>query len=150
MTAAPLCACVVVALHWGLAEGTEIKWQGNHDDTDHDPAKTAPRSQKYWDEHNIQRPDYGKTDAEAWAERQNEQSSSWWMHPFVGFVIVSFVVGMMAGLVFLQQMRSIKGERLGGGSGSVIKPWSLDDQALEDKIRLARLERFQANAPKEE
>ena len=144
--AAPLCISCVVALHWGLAAATEIKWHANHQ-TDHDPAKTAPRSQKYWDEHNIQRPEYGKTDAEAWAERIEQ--SSWWMHPVVGFVVVSFVVGMMAGLVFLQQMRFHKGERLGGGAIS-IKPWSLDDQALEDKIRMARLERFQTNAPKED
>jgi hypothetical protein len=126
-----------------LAGATEISWQANHDH-DHEPAKTAPRSQKYWDEHNIQQPDYAKTDSELWAEQSD---NAWWMRPIVGFVLISFVVGMAAGLFFLHQMRNSGGDRLGGDS---IKRWSLDDEAIEDKIRSARLERFQSSAPKED
>jgi hypothetical protein len=51
------------------AEATEITWHRNNDNHDNsDPAKSAPKSQKYWDEHNIQLPEYAKTDEEVWAE----------------------------------------------------------------------------------
>jgi hypothetical protein len=126
-----------------LAAATEITWQAN-DEQDNDPAKTAPRSQKYWDEHNIQRPDYAKTDTEIWAEKGH----AWWMHPAVGFTVISFVIGMAVGLLFLHQTRQPAGDRLGGGNMGT--RWNLDDEALEDKIRSARLERFQSNAPKED
>ena len=32
-------------------------------------ADSAPRSQRYWDENKIERPDYAKTDAEVWQEK---------------------------------------------------------------------------------
>ena len=49
-------------------QATNIEWKGT--DNQGDPAKEAPKSQKYWDENNIQRPDYAKTDAEIAAERR--------------------------------------------------------------------------------
>lgn len=47
-----------------------MKWtQNNNIAQEHRAAHNAPRSQKYWDEHGIERPDYAKTDAEIAAER---------------------------------------------------------------------------------
>jgi len=56
------------------ASATSIKWTPA-DDTKQDAnggepnAATAPKSQRYWDEHGIERPDYAKTDAEVARER---------------------------------------------------------------------------------
>ncbi len=52
----------------GLAEATNIKWTPNSN-PDAPEAATAPRSQKYWDENNIERPDYAKTDFEVMKEK---------------------------------------------------------------------------------
>ena len=52
------------------ASATNVKFIENKNIApEHIDAHTAPRSQKYWDEHNIKRPDYAKTDAELRAER---------------------------------------------------------------------------------
>jgi hypothetical protein len=45
-----------------------VKWVGNQDPNAPE-ASRVPRSQKYWDEHKIERPDYAKTDAEVFQER---------------------------------------------------------------------------------
>ena len=50
---------------------TKVTWRGNEDvSPEHADAHNAPRSQRYWDEHGITRPDYAKTDAEIAAERR--------------------------------------------------------------------------------
>ena len=58
------------------ASATSIKWTPADDtkrdanaDSDKPNAATAPRSQRYWDEHGIERPEYAKTDAEVAQER---------------------------------------------------------------------------------
>ena len=70
-------------LHWSLVVGlhissaTSIKWTPAEDTSsgsgnnsgDKPNAATAPKSQRYWDEHGIERPDYAKTDAEVARER---------------------------------------------------------------------------------
>ncbi|KAL7465908.1 hypothetical protein ACHAXS_006211 [Conticribra weissflogii] len=49
---------------------SQVKWtQNNNISPEHRAAHNAPRSQKYWDQHGIERPDYAKTDAELAAER---------------------------------------------------------------------------------
>lgn len=48
---------------------TNVKWTANQDPNAPLAAK-VPRSQKYWDDNNIERPDYAKTDAEIAAERK--------------------------------------------------------------------------------
>ena len=54
-----------------LVEATKVTWTGNDGVLpEHEDAHNAPRSQKYWDEHGIRRPDYAKTDAEIAAERR--------------------------------------------------------------------------------
>jgi hypothetical protein len=46
-----------------------VKWTGNNDPNAPEAAR-VPRSQKYWDDHNIERPDYAKTDAEIYQEKK--------------------------------------------------------------------------------
>jgi len=53
-----------------FAAASQVQWtQNNNIAPEHRAAHNAPRSQKYWDEHGIERPDYAKTDAEIAAER---------------------------------------------------------------------------------
>jgi hypothetical protein len=57
-----------ISIHWAFVNGTNVKWTGNQDPNAPE-ASRVPRSQKYWDEHKIERPDYAKTDAEIFQER---------------------------------------------------------------------------------
>jgi hypothetical protein len=57
-----------------LVEATKVQWQGN-DNVHHEAAHNAPRSQKYWDEHGIERPEYAMTDAEIIAKRRQQDGS---------------------------------------------------------------------------
>lgn len=53
-----------------FAGAADVKWEGNKNvKPEHEAAHNAPRSQRYWDEHGIERPDYAKTDAEIAKER---------------------------------------------------------------------------------
>jgi hypothetical protein len=88
---------------------TEVKWQAATGDPSH-PAHTAPRSQRYWDKHGIERPDYAKTDAEL-ARESDGKPWSW-----AGiFFLVSTVVGIVAGLWVRQAGQPLQssGTRLG-------------------------------------
>jgi len=83
----------------------KIKWTPNLDDPDpHDPAKTAPRSQKYWDEHNIVRPDYAKTDAEIAAERRGgkygDGGGSFSHHPVVAILCIALLGAIPVGALW--------------------------------------------------
>ena len=49
-----------------LVSSTEIKFTPGDNSGE---AASAPRSQREWDRRGITRPDYGKTDAEVWAEK---------------------------------------------------------------------------------
>ena len=56
---------------FAVVEATKVTWTGNDGVLpEHEAAHNAPRSQRYWDEHGIRRPDYAKTDAEIAAERR--------------------------------------------------------------------------------
>ena len=115
-----------------FAQGTQIKWKGtSHGD---DPAKSAPKSQRYWDEHNIERPDYAKTDAEIAAER----GESLPIYPAV-FIMVLLIVGA----IYLLREEAT-GQRL-GGSGTGVMGISLQSQPGldEGRAREARLARFE-------
>lgn len=61
-------AIYCISIQWTFVNGTSVKWTGNQDPNAPE-ASRVPRSQKYWDEHKIQRPDYAKTDAEIFQER---------------------------------------------------------------------------------
>ena len=134
---------------------TEVKWQATGDPSH--PAHTAPRSQRYWDKHGIERPDYAKTDAELAAERDAKP----WSWAGI-FFLVSSLVGIVAGLLVRQAGQPLQssGTRLGsaqqqlrstsekmlnyilgfsqGTNGDAI---SLDEKARE--ARQARLAHFE-------
>jgi len=61
--------------HVLVVQATKVTWTGNDNVLPEQmAAHNAPRSQKYWDEHGIERPDYAKTDAEIAAERSQRQT----------------------------------------------------------------------------
>ncbi|GAX11410.1 hypothetical protein FisN_22Lh087 [Fistulifera solaris] len=108
-------------------QGTEIKWKGTSQDGD--PAKTAPKSQRYWDQHNIARPDYAKTDAEIATERGDAN------YPAIVILILIFVISA----VYFFRMKH-NGQRLGGTNG-ILSPFS--QRMDEERAREARLARFE-------
>ena len=88
-----------LAVSFTLAGATDVQWQANNDVApEHKDAHTAPRSQKYWDEHNIKRPDYAKTDAEIRAERREKgDGGGGWGWTFVVLLaLIPFVAGAAA------------------------------------------------------
>lgn len=61
--------------HVFVVKATKVTWTGNDNVLpEQKAAHDAPRSQKYWDEHGIERPDYAKTDAEIAAERRRSRT----------------------------------------------------------------------------
>lgn len=103
------------------ASGASVKWTSNENvKEEHKDAHYAPRSQKYWDEHNIERPDYAKTDAEIAAERgAHVFGSSNLLRCTLIFAIAACLV-----IIFyvtnawdwLLEMCGIRGHRLGSSS----------------------------------
>jgi hypothetical protein len=108
--------------------GTDITWHANVEDAGtNDPAKTAPKSQRYWDENNIEKPDYAYTDAE-YRAMKNVGNVSVISGGFVGpAVVVCFVLGMVAGLYVLYTARSTGG---GGPAGIGGPSWQTSSQRL--------------------
>lgn len=103
-----------------FASGANVQWTSNENvKEEHKDAHYAPRSQKYWDEHNIERPDYAKTDAEIAAERGEHVISSNLLRYTLIFVIAACLV-----IIFyvtnawdwLLEMCGIRGHRLGSSS----------------------------------
>lgn len=126
---------------------TNVKWtSANEHGTVNDPAKTAPKSQKYWDEHNIERPDYAKTDAEIMAERlgQGGGGGATTIIKFVAFLVAAAGLGCF---VILPRIQHGKGQTLSGRPGMLsplvgsISKSSGGDQATV--ARQARLSRFE-------
>lgn len=112
---------------------TEVKWTPT--DSSNDPAHTAPRSQRYWDENNIERPDYAKTDAEIMMERGIEGSG---VLKFLGFLAVAASIGYF---VVLPRIQFGAGHKLGfSGSGDL---WTTSSSRSEAAARQARLSRFE-------
>lgn len=118
---------------------TNVKWTGNTDPNAPEAAK-VPRSQKYWDENNIERPDYAKTDAEILQEKLVKLNSETDKKTVVlmivaflllwGFIVFKYVLGGKLG-----------GQKLGSsGASSGIGT----QMSLEEKARQARLARFEA------
>lgn len=107
-----------------VSNATNVKWtQGEHDEKN--AAHTAPKSQKYWDEHGIERPDYAKTDAEIEKERGSGSSAFKWLLalPIIG----------AAGYYLLLNMG---GKKLGGTA-------HLFRRISEEEARQARLAKFE-------
>ncbi len=106
-----------------LTAATDVKWTPGKDDPKN-AAHTAPRSQKYWNEHGIERPDYAKTDAEI-AQEKGGGAIKW-------ILLIPIVAGV--GYYFRLQMG---GHMLGGLSlGSIFHRMS------EEDARQARLAKF--------
>ena len=144
---------------------TEVTWVPNDDkeanSNGKQTAQTAPRSQKYWNENNIERPDYAKTDAELRQEEirrdPNKARRLWFTLQVVVFLIgVSFPIGYY---VIWPRMKHGAGSRLGHGSGTggfqdmAFPSWLLNlsqtKSQKEEEARLARLSKF-GTMPKDE
>ena len=91
-------------------------------------AASAPRSQKYWTENNIERPSYAKTDAEVYLERVEVFKD--FMYGLLSPKLVVGLIGIFL-IVYYENNRSNNASRLGGTSSS-----SVD-------ARDARLKRFE-------
>jgi hypothetical protein len=73
---------------------TNVKWTAG--DSNGHAAATAPRSQKYWNDHNIERPDYAKTDAELAMERGGPSDGSSLVHTsLVTLLMIMMTVGVL-------------------------------------------------------
>lgn len=121
---------------------TKIKWTGN---TANAPeAAKVPRSQKYWDENNIERPDYAKTDAEIRKEGKMNGNLTLEDDEGMGVRKVVLILGAFLGVWAYLFRKATGGSRLGTTSPqnkfTFGKPSLVD---LEAKARLARLERFE-------
>ena len=103
----------------------QIKFTSNENIQEkHKEAHYAPRSQKYWDENNIERPDYAKTDAEIMSERGERIESSKLLS--IGFICaISFLIFLVYTVAtgnvrmitgkwnWLLELIGIRGHRLG-------------------------------------
>jgi len=130
-----LCSLVLL-LFSTFSTATNIKWHQTKVDPK-DPAQNAPKSQKYWDEHNIERPDYAKTDAEVAAERGQTAA----LDPFS--IVLLLVLAGVAGFAWKFADGGFAGGTRLGSTGRVYRN--------EEDARKARLAHFEQKfAMKEE
>ena len=131
---------MVVGLVWWttasvlLVEATNVQWTAADNKDPNNAAHTAPRSQKYWDENGIKRPDYAKTDAELAQEKRgvvDPGSSGGSNFGALFLLLLSVVVGVV---YFQVQKREQGGYKLGGASSRRIS---------EEDARQARLAKFE-------
>jgi hypothetical protein len=150
-------------------KSTQVSWSGNQNvEAKHKAAHEAPRSQRYWDENGIERPDYAKTDAEIAAERRlRGEDSGWqtWLGSFMVLFYITFGFAAISAIGYsvytgdwsviqnnsltvsieqcinrLLEAGGMKGHKLGTGIASRSTQNSADE---EEKRRLARLARFE-------
>jgi len=130
-------------------QSINVKWTGNNDPNAPEAAK-VPRSQKYWDENNIERPDYAKTDTEIFQEKvmngngSKEESDG----KSILLMIVFFVVLWGLIIKFGITKNSFGGNRLGSSGSSTKFTFGKsqgDDGLLKEKARTARLAKFEAS-----
>ena len=125
-------------------ECTEIKWESAAKEGETDRAKIAPKSQRYWDEHNIERPDYAKTDAEVAAEAGK---GSGLLLPLMGVVLVTFLLFAAHFWKYGRQFGA--GQQLGSNDSSnplarlFAFPSATKTNSAEERARQARLEHFE-------
>lgn len=125
-TTAIFVAFIVSCCNLRASKATEVKWSaGDHDEKN--AAHTAPKSQKYWDEHGIKRPDYAKTDAEIAQERGDSSGGG------VLKWLLAIPIVCAAGYHFYLRMG---GHKLGGTS-------HLFRRTSEEEARQARLAKFE-------
>jgi hypothetical protein len=125
-----------------FASGMDIKWTPNQDGGT--ATNSAPKSQKYWDEHNIERPDYAKTDQEMAMEGGGTNGSSLFK--------ILLIVGVGAAVAYFVVWPSIQHGGAGGGhtlgsssqqqrSNNLFGAGSTTNS--EEAARQARLSRFE-------
>ena len=115
-----------------LSIGTEVKWTAAKNDNN-DAAATAPKSQKYWDENNIERPDYAKTDAEVLMEQGGGSIAK--------VLVILAIVATIGYFVVWPRILHGPGNRLGSSSGYGLG-LSISGRS-EEAARQARLSRFE-------
>lgn len=147
----------VIALSASTATAeTQVKWTSAMNDVggankQHHPAKTAPKSQRYWDEHNIPRPDYAKTDAEIAAERRGKWGKQQFVWRAGATIFVSILLVQIGAYALVQWRGGVgAGKRLGasspGTSGSGVVSHLFHHGSStnpEEEARKARLARFE-------
>ncbi|GMH88708.1 hypothetical protein TL16_g11233 [Triparma laevis f. inornata] len=98
-------------------------------------AARAPRSQKYWDAHNIKKPEYAKTDAEVWAEKLATLSD--FFSDFLSPKLLIGCIGLFC-VVGYERYKSNNKGRLGGDStgvderGARLKRFEMNDEMNDD------------------
>lgn len=118
-------AAFIPSPHSVLVTAQQIKFTSNENIQEkHKEAHYAPRSQKYWDENNIERPDYAKTDAEIMAERGERIGTSKLVSlavisaiSFLIFIVYAFATDNLEMITnkwnWLLERIGIRGHRLG-------------------------------------
>mmetsp|Transcript_3161 Transcript_3161/g.3921 ORF Transcript_3161/g.3921 Transcript_3161/m.3921 type:complete len:183 (+) Transcript_3161:96-644(+) len=125
-----------------------IKWTAGDNSGKH---ASAPRSQRYWNEHNLNKnkPDYAKTDAEVFAEKWGFQDPSTLLKEsnlVIG--ILSFVVLFISVQVLRNQLTDYvsSGQKLGTSQQNT--PQSLEEVKRQERIsRLAKFEESNKKTP---
>ena len=134
-----------------LLECTEIKWESAAKEGETDRAKIAPKSQRYWDEHNIERPDYAKTDAEVAAEAGQGIGL---LIPLIGVLLVTFLLFVAHFLKYGREFGT--GQQLGSNDSPnplarlFSFPSATETESPEERARQARLEHFEKTHAKDE
>merc|ERR1719375_2386456 len=95
-----LCALFVLSCRCDTAVAG-VKWTPNTNVREEDrAAHDAPRSQRYWDKHGIERPEYAKTDAEAARERRDRGKTNGLFGISGGDVMIYILLGAIATAVY--------------------------------------------------
>ena len=140
-----------------LCRATSIKWtpadETKNGDNKPNAAATAPKSQRYWDEHGIERPDYAKTDAEVARERaaKYKDGIKSATETLGGKLIVGVTIVALSYLYLVRAGKIVafwdKGSfRLGGssdqGRSGYASSFASSPTASREEARNARLARF--------
>lgn len=146
---------LIIVVDIEVVNATDIQWKASkaHNNDKDAAAKAAPKSQRYWDEHNIQRPDYAKTDAEVAAERLQAIMPSWMYNHLR---IITMILLVTAALV-LYYHNNNSGSGSGGSGHSMnngnmssiqlqfqkLNPFKVSPEEEREKARKARLAHFE-------
>ena len=129
----------VVVLFPCAVMSMDIKWTPN--DNNENEAATAPRSQKYWDEHNVKRPDYAKTDWEIAQEKMKDDPNS------VRLLILLSIVGLTLLFFSIFIKSNQHAYRLGTTTQDTKKnrkmPFQDNKLTSQEALRQARIEMFE-------
>ena len=139
--------CAATSIKWTPADETK------NGDNKPNAAATAPKSQRYWDEHGIERPDYAKTDAEVARERaaKYKDGIKSATETLGGKLIIGVTIVALSYLYLVRAGKIVafwdKGSfRLGGssnqGRSGYASSFASSPTASREEARNARLARF--------